>query len=156
MMYQWDRIVGQIVWARARAARIFGLPPEELMAVGRAAAVEAEQSWQSSGGRSMSSWVYLSVQIAVQRAMVAAGRYAAEEEEVGVDPEPEAQYFIREALEYLEARLPSEDWVLLWLYHAEGRNCVELAERWGIAHQSMRRKISKARKKAATLCALYA
>jgi len=126
------------------------------MAVGLTAAVEAEAEWLADGGRSLSSWVYLCVEIAVRKALIAAGRYAAEEEE---EPEeeiaPDARYLIREALDYLEARMPREDWVLLWLHHAEGWNCNELAKNWGIGPMAMRKKISRARRKAVTLSAVF-
>jgi DNA-directed RNA polymerase specialized sigma24 family protein len=136
---------------------MFGLPPEELMSVGRVAAMEAERSWEPGGGRSLSSWIYLNVEVSVRRALVSAGRYAAEEDEpADHEPEPEARYLIREALDYLEARLPREDWVLLWLHHAEGQNCSELAHTWGIGHAAMRQRISRARRKAVTLWRLAA
>jgi DNA-directed RNA polymerase specialized sigma24 family protein len=157
MAYQWDRIVGAIVWGRSRAAMVFGLPPEELKAIGRAAAVEADRSWRSDGGRKRDSWVYLNVEIAVRRALTEAGRYASEYDPYLCEPDDvETRCLIREALNYLEARLPRDDWVMLWLNHAEGRNCAELAGLWGISHAAMRQRISRARIKAVTLCRQFA
>lgn len=156
MDYPWDRLVGSIVWPRARASALFGLPPEELMQVGRLAAWEAVGSWDRSGARTLPSWIYLHVVFAVNRALAEAGRHAAEDGDADPfdDDEEEdldARYLICEALEYMEARLPREDWVLLWLHHAEGWTCCELAERWGIKPNAMRQRIFKAKRRAVTL-----
>lgn len=154
MTYKWDRIVGSIVWARARSSMLFGLPVEELMNIGRTSAMLAERSWRSDGGRTLPNWIYLQVELAVRKALIAAGRYAAEEDLPESDDEiddVEARFLVREALTYLQANLPQEDWALLWLHHVEGWNCKELSGKWGITHGSMRNRLCRVRHQAVTL-----
>lgn len=135
------------------------------MGIGRMAAFQAESSWRADGGRKLSSWVYLQVEAAVRRALVDAGRFATEYDEFDLvepdlvvqnEPDAEARFLVREALNYLEAHLPSADWMLLWLHHVEGCNCRELAARQGRTHQAMRKKMERVRNRAVTLCAKFA
>lgn len=153
--YEWDRTVGAVVWGRARAGLLFGLPLEELMNIGRMAAHLSEKSWDPCGARSKHGWIRDHIEYEVRKALIAAGRYAVEEDELGDDSvvidDIEARCLVSESLGYLQARLASAEWVLLWLKHAEGWSHRELGEKWGITEASMKDKLHRLKNKALTI-----
>lgn len=156
-MHAWTRIVQAIVAPRARAASYLGIGVEELESLGAVAAVEAELSWDPTGGRSLSSWVYLNVEWVIRRRMARIAREFADEDldewAEDPDPDPEARTIVWEALGYLQAQLSGAQWWLLWMFHGQGYTSQELASRLGLADGTVRNRLSDARKKAMTLLA---
>jgi len=154
MDYKWDRIIGSIVWQRIRAAYSLGIDANELKAIGRAAAVKAEMTWRPDGGAALSTHIWTAVHGAVNKAMAQAGRELVEDCEDWGDEAAEdldSVVLIRESLDYLKARLPSLEWTMLWMRHAEGRWPQEIARELDIDYGVIRMRISRARKNAVTI-----
>jgi RNA polymerase sigma factor (sigma-70 family) len=148
----YDRIIRSIIYRRQRAASYLGLGLDDLHAVANLAVVEAEQTWRPDGGAQISSWVYRKVRTRVQEALAAAGRELAHDVEYsGADDDMEAQILVREALEYLQARISPDDWRLLWFRHVEGYGGQELADMWGLTYGGLRVKLHVAKNRALTI-----
>lgn len=154
MDYRWDRIIGKIVYGRIHSAAFLAITPEDLKSIGRLAAVEAEFDWDPEGGRSLSSWVYLNVEYEINKALAKGVRHLVEDTESWTDEaaeQLESSFLVRESLEYFQAALTNEEWSLLWLHHAEGYTCAELADKCGIKSGALRKRMWASRKKAVTL-----
>jgi DNA-directed RNA polymerase specialized sigma24 family protein len=158
MTYRWDRVIGSIVAGRKQAAALLGVGMDDLMNAGRLSAHAAEDSWDPEGGRTIASWVWLQVNYDLGKVLERAGRQlgtdceyaAAIDDEVEVD----SVITIRRALDYLKAHLPSLDWTMLWLRHAEGWKGPEIAKKLGLTPDALRLRLSRARRKSDTLLRL--
>lgn len=151
MTYRWDPIIRSIAHKRASVADNLGIDIDEMLAVGRVAARDAEESWDPEGGRSLRSWIYLQVDWDLGDLFRREVRQLAEElndEELLDDLDVETVVLVRQALECLQAHLPRLDFVVLWLAHAEGWTCREIAEAYGLRINAVEQKLSRARKKA--------
>lgn len=156
--YQWDRIIGSIVGPRVRVAEHLGSDRDDLLQVGRLAALEAEASWTPSGGRSLPSWVYYMVACTVRDYLRGLStRVMSEYEEgrlVGALPleyESDARAVARNALDLLRASLPEPMWAALWLRHAEGADVDELAQHFGTTNTAIRQRLTYARTRSLTI-----
>ena len=150
-----DRLISSIIYPRLRAANYLGLELEELQAVAALAVAEAEATWSPAGGAQLTSWVYRKVQSRVLDAMAKAGRELAMdlEDAPGDDESPEARVLVREAFDYLQARLDPGDLRLLWFAHVEGYSGAELADMWGVTQGNLRVRLHRARNSAVTILA---
>ena len=156
MDYEFEQIISSIAYGRARAAESIGVSVDEMKAVGRLAAFEANESWEPDGGRTLTSWVWLNVQWDIGRQL---HREAAQfAEQLGDDdpPDDDGEDFdtvimVRRALDYLRAELSNPDWTMLWLLHAEGRTYSEIAGDLGITPECCRQRAHRASRKAVTI-----
>ena len=149
--WKWDLIVWSVVRSRTKAAAYLGIPFEELDQVGRLAAFEAEQSWDQSRGRSLSSWVYLQVGFALGKYLRQMGRRMVDDDEPGEDQDLEASVLVKSALGYLQAKLQPGEWNLLWMRHVEGRDITEIAEHCGIQQGAAKVRLHRAKTQAVTI-----
>jgi len=154
---QWDKIIGSLVASKARPALYLGVSSDELMQVGREAALRAERTWLADGGRSLDSWVWLQVRGAVGHFLSRVGRGM--HDPLDWDPvcetDIERQTSIAEALEFLEAHLPTPDWQLLWDLHANGLQLSEIAKQNGILLGAAKVRAHRARNRAVTILASH-
>lgn len=154
--YQWDRIIGSIVGPRVRVAEHLGSDRDDLLQVGRVAALEAEASWTPEGGRSLPSWVYYRVACAVRDYLRGLGTrvMSAYADDVLVGPldyGSDARAIARNALDVLRASLPEPMWAALWLRHAEGAELDEVAQYFGVSHAAIRQRLTYARNRSLTI-----
>lgn len=162
MEFSWHALVASLAGGKSRRAERQGLTFDDLVSIGNEAALRAERSWRSDGGRSLSSWVYYCVGAAMDSAVRRMARYIGEDdrnfdpEDAVADVEVEATVMVREALGYLRAKLPDRDWALLWLRYAEGHTCQDLATRSRCNSAAMRARVSRARRTAVTLLRAFA
>lgn len=158
MIYRWDSVIFHLAGRRSRSASYLGLAFEDLVSVGREAAIRAQQTWQPGGAR-LSAWIYLRVSGEMTDEMRRAARQLRDDPD-GWDPDDElGEEFsglveIRRSLHYLQARLPEEDWAILWLRHAEDWAPREIADAWGLSAKTIRNRLTDARKRAGTILAL--
>ena len=155
--YEWERMIGSIVFRRARSALRLGVSTDDLLSVGRLAAIEAVESWEPEGGRTLASWVYLPVEFDVMRVIRrAAKELAADSHDWEYDDDSQdldAVVLLRRSLGHLRARLPSLDWAMLWLAHAEGWSCAEIARDYDMTATAVWQRLSRARRKAVRILA---
>lgn len=154
---QWEAIINAIICPRARAASQLGLDIEELRAVGRLAALEAQATWRPGAGATASSWVWTHVAGRVSKLLYKASRELAAdtpEQDDGCDLEAEA--IVRETLSRLRAELDPSDYRLLWFSHAMGFTAAELAELYGVPWPAMRQRLCRAKQRAVTILRLAA
>ncbi len=161
MQYRWEKIIGSIVYGRARAAARVGLSLDELMSEGRLAAEEATLTWSPQGGRGLDSWIWMKVHFSITNALIQAGKYLVEDPLHPQDSpgrvahlageEQETVAMVRQALGYLQASLPNLDWAMLWLRHAEGRKFSEIGEIMGMTTGAVQRKIHRVRGQAVSI-----
>lgn len=154
--YKWECMIGSIVFSRSRLADWIGMGLDDLLSIARVAAVKAESTWDPEDGRSLSSWVYLKAQYAVRSAIRRQFMYHSRHQGqpgrcASKDPGIEAVVVIRSSLGHLQAKLPNLDWAVLWLTHAEGRSSSEIAADYDMTELAVRKRLSRARKKAVTI-----
>jgi RNA polymerase sigma factor (sigma-70 family) len=154
-MYEYDSIINWIVCSRSVVAEQIGMHRDELMAVGRLSAVQAVDSWEPDGGRTLASWVRLNVRWDICSAIYHESvRFARElrDEDYEIDEgDLDTAVLVRQSLDLLQAKLSSLDWTILWMAYAEGRKYSEIADDLGISGVAMRQKMSRARKKVVTI-----
>lgn len=156
-MYEWSRIVWQVMKPRRRAAAHLGISHSELESIGAMAALEAEISWEPDGGRSMSSWVWLNVEYAIRKRLAKVAREFAEEDMdawVCEDQDLETRVLVSEALVYLQAQLSHAEWWLLWMFHGEGYSAKELSKELQLSYGTVRNQLCAARNHAMTILTL--
>jgi DNA-directed RNA polymerase specialized sigma24 family protein len=156
-MTPWENIINAIVRPRAGAAAALGLDVEELRAIARLAAVEANATWTPGAGASETSWVWQHVSGRIAKALRKAARELAQDipdQDSGEDLE--AIVIIRESLALLQARLDPDDYRLLWLHHALGCGIGELARIYSVSYSAVQARLWRVRKKAATVLGLAA
>ena len=153
--YCWDSVIGSIVYPRLASAVRFGVTRDDLFSVGRVAAVEAERSWSTDGGRSLRSWVYLNVSWGIADYLKHEfSRNSAEfcngdlvdmlpSDSQGVD----STVLISQALDFLRAELSDSDWSVLWLRHAEGCSVSDIAADLGLNRRETYEKLRTAKNK---------
>lgn len=150
-------LVRSIAYRRAHAASYLGIPVDELISVGVVAALEAEQTWNPRRGRTLTSWVYIRAQWAIQDRL---GKVAREFHDLdGWESDcpdlqsmgVETRVLISEALEYLQAELTRAEWWLLWMYHGQGYSARDLSAAVGLSYGTVRNNLSKARARAVTI-----
>jgi DNA-directed RNA polymerase specialized sigma24 family protein len=164
MTYRWDRVIGSIVAGRTRAAALLGVELDDLMAAGRMSAHAAEESWDPEGGRTVASWVWLQVNYDLGKLLERAGRQldctdpGGDEVDastvIAVEVDASTVIAVKRALDYLQARLPSLEWTMLWMRHAEGWQSREIAEQLGLSPNAARIKMCRLRKKSETILRL--
>lgn len=151
MIYEYERLISAQVAKRVRSAALVGLSVDEMMAVGRLASVEAVDSWDPDGGRSLDSWVWLNVQWDLSESMRQAVRQFTEElhsEHQDEEYDLDTVITIRQAMDILKAELPDPQWSILWLHHAEGRSCRDISADLGISQPATWQQLSRLRRKA--------
>lgn len=158
-MYEWDRVIAAVVRKRERSGAMVGMSHQEMMAIARASAFQAAESWDPEGGRSLSSWVYLQAEYDLLNALRKEGRrfavQLAEDMPADDDDDLDSVMLVSEALGYLQAHLSSPEFALLWLAHAEGWTMREIAESYGLKVEAVRQRISRARRKSVTILAAH-
>jgi len=152
--YKWDQIIWELVSRRTSAATYLGVSCEEMHQVGRLAAVEADRSWRADGGRCRSSWVYQQVHFQLGDYLRSMGQRVAESwDEADEEIDMSTVVLVRRSMEYLRAQLPDAEWTLLWMKHAEGRDCREIADVCGVSQGAVWTRLCRARKSAVRILA---
>jgi hypothetical protein len=126
---------------------------DDLRSVVLLAVVEAEQSYDPEGGRTLFAWVWINAEWAASKFLrhEAYRSPHAGGEVVDAVYDPTTTILVRNAMEYLRAKLGSADWALLWLRRAEGHRLDTLARQAGILPCSMSTKISEIERQAAKI-----
>ena len=153
-MYKWDKLIGSVCWKRIKWAQMLGMDIDELMSIGREAAMKAECSWRSDGGSALSTWIYRHVEYRINTALARAAKELDRDDEAFVDDDIEdldSVNLIKEAVHYLRAHLPDLEWYLLWLAYAEGRSLRELSEQFGLNYEGMRIRMHRLKRKSVTI-----
>jgi RNA polymerase sigma factor (sigma-70 family) len=147
---QRERLISAILRRYRLSAERVGLAPDDLRSIGRIAAIEAESSWRATGGRSLSSWIYLAIEYRFRDAInKAACEIALDLEDWIADDDAaiDVTLTVRQSLQSLRAYLPEPQWALLWLRYAEGWTCAELAQQRGVSSEAIWQQLCRARKK---------
>lgn len=137
------KLCSSVIRRRWTAARALGCDEDAVREVVLTAVVEAEHSWDPEGGRTLFSWAWISAEWEVTKLLrhqVTVLRFP-----LGSLPpaDPEPGILVRNALSYLQARLPDLAWQWLWMRHAEGYGLDEMAARCGLHRDTMTRKMKK-------------
>jgi len=153
--YKWDRIIHSIVNGCRRRAAYLGADMDDLLQVGRIAALTAERTWAPEHGRSEPSWVHYMVSCEVSKHLRALGyRVTSElddEYSHGPAEEADARLLARSALQVLRASLPEPMWAALWLRHAEGADVDDIARQFGTSNAAIRSRLTYARGRCLTI-----
>jgi hypothetical protein len=124
---------------------------DDLRSVVLLAVVEAEESYDPEGGRSLFSWVWINAEWAASHFLRTTSYQSQWVAEDRPSEDPTTVIVVRNALNYLRAKLDSADWTLLWLRRAEGHRVDDLARRVGILPCSMSTKISEIERRSAKI-----
>lgn len=156
----WDRIIHSIIAPHVRFAFAISMDADELLAIGRLAALEAEQTWSPGGGASMQTWVWQHVRGAVTKAIWRATREVADDTVAEAleaeEANAETLAILRQAIVLLQAQLDPDEYRLLWAVYVLGFTPSELADLRGVSSDVIRNRLCRARKKAVTILALAA
>ena len=147
--FEWEGLVRSLSSKWAGSMAELGVSYEELLALGRLAAIEAEGSWDPSGGRFLSSWVWILIEYRFKghARNYRGARWAPYQDSDHLVEDHWSVVVAREALSLLRARLPEREWADLWLFYVEGRSCREIGALSGRSEGAVQKKMSVARKR---------